>query len=104
MTKIFRLTTGILLLLLVSCQNRPGTAEALAEADSLYAIGRESLENYPAIRSILYFQRAIDALPDDTASVRRKTALFNDMGRLLIRLRLYQDAINKYLLAHICAT
>ena len=104
MTKIFKLTTGILLLLLVSCQNRPGTAEALAEADSLYAIGRESLENYPAIRAILYFQRAIDALPDDTASVRRKTALFNDMGSLLIRLRLYQDAINKYLLAHTCAT
>lgn len=89
---------------LSSCYGQKAIGEALAESDSLYAVGRQSLDEYPALRAVLYYQRAIDVLPDNQASLSRKATLFNEMGRLMAKQQLYQEAIGRYELALQCAT
>lgn len=85
---------------LTSCQQTSSLEGALTEADSLYAIGKRSLDSYPSMRSILYFQRALDVLQNnDSASLHRKTRIFAEMGRLYAQQQLYTEAINRYQLS-----
>ena len=89
---------------LVSCQKQQGGKEALVVSDSLYAVGQQSLDKYPTMRSILYFQRALDVLQgNDNATLIRKTKIFAEMGRLYAKRQLYAEAINRYELSLTCA-
>ena len=87
-----------------SCQPQQSIDKALAEADSLFAIGQSSLGNHPYMRSILYYQRALDVLQgDDTVSLSRKTRIFAEMGKLYAQRQLYTEAINRFQLSLTCA-
>ena len=82
----------------VSC-HKPASNEVLsAEADSLYAIAQKSIDNYPAMRSLLYYQRALDALrnTDESASSEIKMHIFSEMGKLFDRQQLYNEAVSQY--------
>ena len=68
----------------------------MANADSLYSRAHVSMDNLPAMRSLLYYQKAIDALAsNDTASLARKTQILSEMGDLLATQMLYREAIDK---------
>ena len=73
----------------------------MAKADSLYNYAHVSMDSLPAMRSLLYYQKAIDALAgDDTASVGRKVQILSKMGDLLATQMLYREAIGRYQLAY----
>ena len=85
----------------VSC-HKPASEEVLsAEADSLFAIAQRSIDNYPAMRSLLYYQRALDALrnTDESASSEIKMHIFSEMGKLFDQQQLYHEAVSQYLFA-----
>lgn len=89
---------------LFSCQQQLSFDDAVAEADSLYAIGKSSIDNYSSLRTILYYQRALDLLQgNDSVSLSRKTKLFAEMGKLFAEKQLYQEAINRYQSSFSCA-
>ena len=91
------IVTLLIAICLVSCQKQQGGKETLVVSDSLYAVGQQSLDNYPTMRSILYYQRALDVLQgDDSASLSRKTKIFAEMGSLYAKRQLYAEAINRY--------
>ena len=78
---------------------------ALAYADSLYHAMHDSIAGETVMHSLLYCQRAIDALTDnDTASLSRKANLYTEMGSLFAKLLLYDEAITRYQFAYDCAT
>ena len=78
---------------------------ALAYADSLYHAMHDSVSDEPVMHSLLYCQRAIDALAEnDTASLSRKANLYTEMGNLFSKLLLYDEAITRYQFAYDCAT
>ena len=62
-------------------------------AEALYYGGRvySDLGNYPT--SLNYFHRALDELPDNDANRRLRGQVVSQLGRLLIELRLYSQAI-----------
>ena len=90
---------------LSSCQKLKDRHMALAEADSLYAIAQKSLDNYPAVRSLLYYQRAVDAVEtaNDNASLNLKMKIFRDMGKLFAEQQLYNEAVNRFRFSYDCA-
>lgn len=88
----------------VSCQQQQSIDKAIAEADSLFAIGQSSLGNHPFMRSILYYQRALDVLQsNDSVSLSFKARIFAEMGRLYAQHQLYTEAINRFQLSLSCA-
>ena len=62
-------------------------------AEALYYGGRvySDLGNYPT--SLNYFHRALDELPDNDSNRRLRGQVVSQLGRLLIELRLYSQAI-----------
>ncbi|MDE5844159.1 MAG: hypothetical protein K2H44_02075 [Muribaculaceae bacterium] len=62
-------------------------------AEALYYGGRvySDIGNYPT--SLNYFHRALDELPDNDANRRLRGQVVSQLGRLLIELRLYSQAI-----------
>ena len=62
-------------------------------AEALYYGGRvySDLGNYPT--SLEYYQKALDELPDDDGDHRLSGRVVSQLGRLLIELRLYNQAI-----------
>ena len=92
------------MLCMISCHRQMRIDEALALADSLYA-SKDSNDDKPVMQSLLYYQRAIDALTEnDTASLSRKANLYTEMGSLFAKLLLYDEAITRYQFAYVCAT
>ena len=73
----------------------------MEKADSLYNYAHVSMDSLPVMRSLLYYQKAIDALVgDDTASLTRKVQILSEMGDLLATQMLYREAIDRYQLAY----
>ncbi|MDE6353413.1 MAG: hypothetical protein K2K88_09830 [Muribaculaceae bacterium] len=62
-------------------------------AEALYYGGRvySDIGNYPT--SLNYFHRALDELPDNDANRRPRGQVVSQLGRLLIELRIYSQAI-----------
>lgn len=88
-------------LCMVSCQRQMSMEAVLARADSLYNRAHVSTDSLPAMRSLLYYQRAIDALSgNDTALLVRKVQILSEMGELLADQMLYREAIDRYQLAY----
>ena len=90
-----------LVICMASCQRQLSLEDAVARADSLYSRAHVSTDSLPAMRSLLYYQKAINALAgDDTASVGRKVQILSKMGDLLATQMLYREAIDRYQLAY----
>ena len=86
---------------MASCQWQMNMESVMEKADSLYNYAHVSMDSLPAMRSLLYYQKAIDALAsNDTASLARKTQILSEMGDLLATQMLYREAIDKYQLAY----
>ena len=95
---------AVLLLCLSSCYRQIRVEEALALADSLYQVANDSVGEEPVMQSLLYYQRAIDAMSgNDTVFLARKTKIYTSMGELFAKQMLYQEAIDRYQLAYECA-
>lgn len=86
---------------MTSCQQQFNLEDAVARADSLYSRAHVRTDSLPAMRSLLYYQKAIDVLTNnDTASLARKTQILSEMGDLLATQMLYREAIDKYQFAY----
>ena len=86
---------------MVSCQRQLSMEAVMAKADSLYNRVHVSTDSLPVMRSLLYYQRAIDALSgNDMALLGRKVQILSEMGDLLADQMLYREAIDRYQLAY----
>ena len=101
MKRIVYILMATLACCLFSCQGQLSMEAVLARADSLYNRAHVSTDSLPVMRSLLYYQRAIDALAgNDTASLGRKVQILSEMGDLLANQMLYREAIDRYQLAY----
>ena len=88
-------------LCMASCHRQLSEVAILAKTDSLYHNAHAAADSLPAMRVLLYYQRAFDALPGkDSSSLARKVQILIDMGDLLATQLLYHEAIDRYLLAY----
>lgn len=88
-------------LCMASCHRQLSEVAMLAKTDSLYHNAHAAADSLPAMRVLLYYQRAFDALPGkDSSSLARKVQILIDMGDLLATQLLYHEAIDRYLLAY----
>ena len=104
MKQMVHIVLAVLLFCLTSCYRQMRVDEALALADSLCQVANDSVGEEPVMQSLLYYQRAIDALSgNDTAFLARKARIYTSMGVLFAKQMLYKEAIGRYQLAYECA-